>query len=269
LTAGIQHAITLIQQDTTIPTIINCSLMLSAHNDLGKLIASGDVVTEGGTETKSNSLLQEILKLIRLLIQYYDLNVQLTAAGGQAIVIASAGNRMEPAPVNSSIPGVNDGSPTNPAAPDTRFPASSPHVIGVGALDADGNQADYSYKPDRQANERDKTGHGVLAFGGDDVDPQQGLLGCYLDLYLHEHNADILYTRELYGCAYWAGTSFASGVTSALCAWLVLVGITPDDGAVYDAMKVMVKFDTMVNNPSGNPDQAHTPKIRLKKKRSR
>jgi hypothetical protein len=185
-------------------------------------------------------------------------------------MIASAGNRMEPVPVNESTPAPNDDTsingtpgtetaPTNTAAaPDTRFPASSPHVIGVGALDADGNPADYSYLPDRPANAGDKTGKGVLAFGGDDIDPQQGVLGLYLDLYLHERDANILYTRELYGCAYWAGTSFASGVTSALCAWLVLAGITPDDDTVYGELKKLVKDNS-----------TEAPKIKLKKKHSR
>jgi hypothetical protein len=124
-----------------------------------------------------------------------------------------------------------------------RFPARYEHVLGVAAVNREGNAAAYS----NQANV-DYWGSGIATYGGEEPNDDSETLAWYLgtssknsgppdavhSLYLNPEypplNADDLgkpgaTKPNSSGWAWWSGTSFATGVVSGLAAHHILAGM--------------------------------------------
>ena len=134
-----------------------------------------------------------------------------TLSQNGALIAAAAGNDADDRPFQS-WPG--------PGRPDPRLPAAYPFVCAVGAVRRDENAAEYSNMADTQPPFDD-----TAAFGGNAVrvpaaSPPRTLTnnGAALSLYTAPTFPLSLNAANNSGWAYWAGTSFATPVISALAA---------------------------------------------------
>lgn len=197
------------------PTIINCSLMMSARSSMliqkfpnwkrlrdaemnPRARQFGDKEQRLPQNRYLAALMQPLEKLIRRRVEILNRNrcVRIVAAAG------------------------NDGR-QGEARPAARYPAAFPDVIGVSALDNRGKPAVYSNFADNPLSD------GVATFGGatDEVNSTQadeinGIAGVYLAAFPDGSPSS--------GTARWAGTSFAAGVISGLLAKLVASGCDCD-----------------------------------------
>ncbi|MEO8391788.1 MAG: S8/S53 family peptidase [Chloroflexota bacterium] len=112
------------------------------------------------------------------------------------------------------------------------FPARVKGVLSVGAVDRGGVTTDYTNlaripaglsadAQTRLTNSLEVTDNGIYAFGGV---PRYGVNG----LYVHPGFPNLPGQSNDCGAAYWAGTSFATAITTGYMAWLCLRGFTAE-----------------------------------------
>lgn len=218
-----------IPADTKRPTVINCSLMMAARSSTllqkfpnWKMLRDAEPEQGrryGDKERRLQqnwyvaALMQPLEKLIR---QRFEV---LNSSQGVRIV-AAAGNDWE----------------AGEARPPARYPAAFPNVIGVSALDNDGNTAIYSNYADNPLSE------GIATFGGatspsdaTQADAINGIAGIYLGKFPDGTPSS--------GAARWAGTSFAAGVVSGLLAKLV------SSGCDFDAAERVLRSESPFDRP--------------------
>ncbi len=130
----------------------------------------------------------------------------LSAAPNLRIVAAAGNDGNDPDTAHREALGIR--------RPQARYPAAFPTVIGVGAIDENGNSTSYSNLSDEPSFE------GYATFGGaassDMADETTGMLGVYIGEF--PGRAGHAAARNTTGWAWWAGTSFAAPIISGLLA---------------------------------------------------
>lgn len=206
------------------PLIINSSLT----------ICFSSATLKSGKETSVEaflSLLERLENAINLSLSSIVKNryaqISNPLSNSKALSVAASGNDMIGSPSSASGNNMSSSPSGTPGITTARFPAAYEDVIGVGALTKAGGIAPYSNKPDERA------WNGLYAFGGDVAkwdepkkkwiaDQTKGMIG----LYTHDVYPDG--TKNEYGWARWAGTSFASAVATGIAA----LAYTYKDGVI-------------------------------------
>jgi hypothetical protein len=144
--------------------------------------------------------------------------------GQDVPLVAAAGNDAER---NNADP--------NGARPAARFPAAFDTVIGVGALPREAGTAGFpaaSYS--NLADRPEKTGYATL--GGEEGE-EQGIRGLYIGPFPDGRPNDTKW-------AWWAGTSFATPIVTALVAGVLSAGGSSQLPAVQGALDAIVTNQT-------------------------
>jgi Subtilase family len=220
------------------PLVVNCSLMLvepmpgqdrpqddeDRDHDLAhwpifhdRLFVNQEVdeQTRRQMEADMREARQKLAMAIEwLCISVYDEGI---------VIVAAAGNDA-----------VRGRAPDGGRRPEARFPAAFDSVVGVGALNRNVSQTDYSNRGDRPEIV------GLATFGGKaqmvrirpgkDVPyavPNEAVLGVYIGKFPARAPGVTLPNEN--GWGWWAGTSFAAPVISGAVAALVARGNTPVD----------------------------------------
>lgn len=215
------------------PLLINCSLMLVAPlagqisleqagddtPDIEDELATVETIVAGqalaGRSPESLSpdeqAVLEQLDLLGAALEW----VFLAARNWDVLVVAAAGNDSSPE--------------SGKQQREARCPAAFASVVGVGALDAQGESAAYSNKADRQPYQ------GLSVFGGEEdhqdsgrrprlASPEYAPLGVYIGSFYTRNGATVRRRTNRNGWARWSGTSFAAPVVSGFVARLVADG---------------------------------------------
>jgi subtilisin family serine protease len=163
--------------------------------------------------------------------------------------------------VKSSVNGIvvaaagNKGTKNGGAAPKALYPAAFNSVLGVGALDLNGNRAWYSNEADAPPVA------GIVTTGGSaEVEthpqapsgeqyvclPDESLLGLYVSPQFPprytEQEEDLNNTN---GLAWWSGTSFAAGVMSGILALFASRGIQLDTTGGFNSIGFLLGLETL------------------------
>ena len=239
--------------------VINCSLVLElplveehCYADTRK---TPETDKEPADDPLEEEFEQQVLQLVKEAQQpafeIQDLCNKLYCVGRQ--VVAAAGNDWENGKArhkrnnNQPLAGATDQSTDEPRgdAPPARYPAGFDSVIGVGALPRNprANQQQ-KYRASTFSNIGDKpAGDAIMTLGGEEGEAR-GVLGLYLSdefprradpdndkhkmtTFTRRNNKDDKKT-EINHWAWWAGTSFAAPIVTAVIASMLSVQPQPD-----------------------------------------
>ena len=256
ITSGLEQAVRLIQNNPDRSFVVNCSLVvtlplaeqhcytrleedeycfvdlyLELDRELERIILN-KVGTLGRTPgDDSEWLVRQRSTLEDPCNDIYDLNSR---------VIAAAGNDRKPGRRDrEQKPGQED-------RPQARYPAALQNVQGVGALPRDSASPGGRHRTASYSNRADKPERiGITTLGGEEGEGQ-GVLGLYLGEF---PGGEANCTKW----AWWAGTSFATPITSGVTA-AVLSGL-PRPRATQEAIDELYRTRIIQEEPKGTVDK--------------
>lgn len=225
LSEGLAYVRQRLAQRTDNPrVVVNCSLTLVAPRSAEHILPVMPPVVMLDNPAMISQVINNFAQFQQAVADYATLYLwiqqalQLTAQGAQ--LIAAAGN---------------EGNAVTGAHPPARYPAALSGIIGVGALDETDLQAWYSNISDTPLPD------GYNTFGGG-TESNVGMLGVYLyDFPVSAQSQSLPNTpsggkQNDYGCARWAGTSFATGVISGVVAKMAGQLPVPDALAILQSL---------------------------------
>lgn len=223
LAETVQEAIQKAETDD-IPLVLNLSLGFGPHPSVVNRVLANPLMSRANfaglaktemRKERTNDVRRadgNVLKSKVMLATTY-----LFSLSGEAkvLAVAAAGNdACAPNEDANNLPSDASGRPS------PRFPALVEGVLGVSSIQGDSRYSSFSNFDDLPGTPDD----GISAFGGevDDPDPgapvtSEGIVGPYSYDHIEEPGA---VTRNDYGLAEWAGTSFATPIAAALAACL-------------------------------------------------
>ena len=206
---------------TTVPLVINCSLMMAAprfghvfkilglDKEASRIASTLTAPTESDMQSKAlqSPLIDNTFKPIE------DIINKLHEIGGINIIAAAGNERLR-----------------NMSKPSARYPAAFKRVMGVGATKWDNNDTDYTNERDGPPSDGANVPGGEVKNWDTDLnawitDELNGVPGVYIsDFPLLKRKGKVTRETNENGWAAWAGTSFAAPRATAAIAILRAIG---------------------------------------------